>query len=325
MRAALAVLALSLALAPPAAADVAGAVARHILPGHDRLADATAALAETAAATCEPARLSPAFHAAYDAWMGVQHLHLGPAEEEGRALAIAFWPDPKGLGRKAQMALLTGDPARLTPAAMAEASVAARGLTGLERLIWPEAPLPADPCPLIRATAADLARLGEELRAGWQGGHADLLLTAGAAGNAAYLAPEEARQALFTQLVTGLEHLRDVRLGRPLGTFDRHAPEKAEARASGRSLRNAELALVALAELATTLGDGAPRTQAALDRALALARALRDPVLAGVATPEGRLKVEALQQAVEGARVAAVEELGAALGVGLGFNSQDGD
>lgn len=323
MRAALTALCLLMPL--PAVADVADVVQNHILPGYDRLVAETGALADLAAETCDAERLAPAFHAAFDAWMGVQHIHLGPAEEDGRSLAIAFWPDPKGLGRKAQLGLLTGDPAQLDPAAFADQSVAARGLTGLERLLWPEAPLPADPCPLIRATANDLARLAGEIRDGWQGGHADLLLTAGAADNTVYLSPEEVRQALFTLVVTGLEHLRDQRLGRPMGTFDRPAPDKAEARAAGRSLRNVDLALVALRGMVAALGDRAPRTLAELDQAIGLARNLDDPVFVGVATPAGRLRVEAVQQAVAAARLAAVQELGPALGVGLGFNAQDGD
>lgn len=323
MRAALTALYLLLPL--PAVADVAEVVNGHILPGYDRLVEETAALAKLAGESCDGATLAPAFHTAFDAWMGVQHIHIGPAEEEGRSLAIAFWPDPKGLGRKAQLALLTDDPAKLEAEAFAEQSVAARGLTGLERLLWPEATLPADPCPLIQATASDLARLAAEIRDGWTGGYADLLLTAGANGNTAYLSSDEARQALFTLVVAGLEHLRDQRLGRPIGTFDRPTPERAEARASGRSLRNVELALLALRDLLEGLSGAAPKTLAALDRATRLARDLDDPTLAGVASPTGRLKVEVLQQAVEAARLSAVAELGPALGVGVGFNALDGD
>ncbi len=115
--------------------------------------------------------------------MAVAHLRLGPVEEEGRVLAIAFWPDPKALGTKAQMALLTGDPAALTPEHFPEQSVAARGLTGLERLLYPADPLPADPCALIRATTADLARMAAGIEADWRGGYADVLLTAGEPGN----------------------------------------------------------------------------------------------------------------------------------------------
>lgn len=312
--------------ASAAFADVRAAVETAILPAYAGFAAASQALSDQAATTCDAAALQPAFNAAWDAWMGVQHLHLGPAEEDGRALAIAYWPDPKGMGTKAQKALLAAAPETLTPEKLAEASVAARGLTGLERLLYPAKPLTADPCPLIRATAADLARMAAEIDDGWTGSFADAVLTAGQAGNSVYLKEDEAKQALFTQLITGLEHLADTRLGRPLGSFDTPAPEKAEARASARSLRNVALEIDALAALADALADDTPATTAAFARAKTLAVGLADdPVFAGVATPQGRLKVEILQQSVQAARDAATDEIGTALGVGLGFNALDGD
>jgi predicted lipoprotein len=93
-----------------------------------------------------------------------------------RGLAIHFWPDPKGLGWKAQRALLTGDPAALQPEAFAQQSIAARGLPALERLLYPAEALPADPCTLILATADDMARVATELDQGW-GPFDGLLLT----------------------------------------------------------------------------------------------------------------------------------------------------
>ena len=44
-----------------------------------------------------------------------------------------------------------------------------------------------------------------------------------------------------------------------------------------------------------------------------------------MADPQGWLKLEILQQAVRATRDAAIAEIGPALGVELGFNSQDGD
>jgi predicted lipoprotein len=163
-----------------------------------------------------------------------------------------------------------------------------------------------------------------ELNAGW-GPFGDALLAAGRPGNTLYLTETEARQALFTQLVTGLEALADGRIGRPLGTFDRPRPELAEARASGRSLRNVVLSLQGLRDLAVTLDPESLQTTAAFDRALTLAANLGNPVFAGVADPQGRLKVEILQQAVRATRDAAIVEIAPSLGVTLGFNSADGD
>ena len=316
---------LCLCLATPAMADFPETLQQHILPGYAAFAVATADLAQAAQQDCDAVALRPAFQAAFDAWIGGQHLRFGPVEVDGRGLAIQFWPDPKGAGAKAQRGLLLGDAAALTPDHMAEQSVAARGLSGLERLLYPADPLPADPCALIRATAADLARTGQTVNDAWLGGYAETLLTAGESGNTTYLTRPEARQALFTQVITALEFLQDQRLGRPLGTFDAPHPERAEARASGRSLVNIRLSLHSLRAMVATLSPDVPKTIAAFDHAIALADALDDPVLAGVATAQGRLRVEILQQAITALRDTALAELGPELDVGIGFNAADGD
>lgn len=314
-------------IAPAARADVEQVLTGHALPGYAAFASATAQLSDAAAASCDAAALKPAFTAAWDAWFGVAHLHLGPGEEAGRALAISFWPDPKGLGSKAQRALLLGDPANLEPAAFADQSVAARGFPGLERLLYATDPPAADPCPLIRATAQDLARLAAEIEAGWTGpqGFAETLRTAGQPGNTRYLSENEAKQALFTQFATGLEVVADQRLGRPLGTFDKPRPERAEARASGRGCRHVVLSLQALRAMATNLDPKATKTLAGFDAVIALAEKLPADALTRTDDPQIWLKVQILQERIRALRDQGIAEIAPALGVGVGFNSQDGD
>lgn len=313
---------LVLLLAGPAAADTVDVVRNHIRPGFAGFAEAARTLADVE--SCAPDILRPAFQSAYDAWLAVAHITLGPAEEEGRGMAVQFWPDPKGLGWKAQRMLLDAEAGALEPEAFARQSVAARGLPALERLLYPTETLASDPCPLIHATADDMARTAAALDAGWKS-FGDLLLSAGQPGNERFLSETEASQVLFTQLATGLEVLADRRIGRPLGTFDKPRPELAEARASGRSLGNVTLSLRALRDLALTLDPGSPGTLAAFDRALALSVALEDPVFDGIIEPGGWLKLEILQQAIRSTRDTAIAELAPALGVTLGFNSADGD
>ena len=140
-----------------------------------------------------------------------------------------------------------------------------------------------------------------------------------------FLGGPEVRQALFTLLYAGLEFDDDQRLGRPMGEPSRATPAKAEAIASGRSLRNVLISLQSLRGMLVSLTPDAPRTVAAFDHAIALAEGLDDPVFAGVATPEGRLKVEILQQAISHLREVALEEAAPELDVGIGFNAADGD
>lgn len=310
--------------ASPALADLKQAVEGQLTPGYAAFAKASADLAAVAEKDCSPEAVKPAWNAAYDAWLAVSFIHIGPAEQEGRSLAIHFWPDPKGLGVKAQRGLLTGEAAALEPAAFADQSVAARGLMGLERLLYPVEPLEGDACPLIRATANDLARMADQINAEWPD-FAKALLTAGEPGNTTFLTGKEALQAMFTQLATGMESVSDQQLGRPLGTFDKPRPERAESRASARSQQNVVLMLGALRAFSADLDANAVQTLAGLDRAIELAEKLDDPDFSGVANVQGHLKVEIVQQTVRGARDTLIAEMAPALGVDLGFNSQDGD
>jgi predicted lipoprotein len=312
----------------PAHAEVADVVNDVIVPGYSAFADATAALSSQAQKDCTPETLRPAWNAAFDAWLQVAHFRLGPVEEDGRGLSIAFWPDPKGLGAKAQIGLLEAGGDSLTdPAKFAETSVAARGLFGLERLMYPATPeFKGDAaCALIRATTGDLAATAAKVLAEWTETYAETVLTAGEPGNQVFLTQNEARTALLTVLIAGLEFDADQRIGRPLGEFDKPRPERAEARASGRSQRNLVLSLAALDDLRAALVPESPLTAAAFARARTKAEALDDPVFAGVADPQGWLKLEIVQQSVHAVRDAAMTEMVPALGVGLGFNAADGD
>lgn len=315
-------------LGAPAQADVTRAIDTYILPGYGAFARETADLAQVAPG-CDPAAIRPAWQDAFDAWMGVSHLRLGPIEEQGRALIVAFWPDKRGATRGALAGLVRdADPIIDTAEGVAELSVAARGLFALEYLLYdPEFTPPTGySCDVIAALSADLARIAETVERAWRAEFAQTLRSAGDAGNTTYLDAREARQALYTALLSGLEFTADQRLGRPLGSFDRPRPKRAEAWRAGRSLRNIRLSLKALRDLARALSDQPiPQTEAAFEHAIARADLLDDPGLSGVADPQERLRIEVLQQAVQAVRDAVRAEMGPALGVSAGFNAADGD
>lgn len=310
--------------ASPGLADTQSVLTREVGPGYRAFASAAGVLDQTAQQDCTPGHVQPAFLRTFDAWLGVAHMRLGPAEEDGRALAIAFWPDTKGTGPRTLHDLLAGDQPLSDPAAFAETSVAARGLFALERLLYDPDFAGPRACALIRAVAADLNRMAGDLAAEWPD-FATLVQTAGQPGNTRFLTPAEATQAVYTQLVTGLEFNAMVRLGRPMGTFDRPRPERAEARLSRRSLRNVQLSLQELEAYALCLKFDIPLTFAAFKHAEALAARIDDATFASVDDPSGRLKVEILQQAILAIRDAAEAEIAPALGVSMGFNAADGD
>lgn len=317
---------LSALIGTAAVADVEG-VARDVIgPSYARFAEAAAALDTAARADCSAAALRDPYQAAWDAWAVIDYFQLGPVEQEGRALAVSFWPDKKSSGLRAQQGLIDANAAVIDdPTAFATISVAARGLSGMERLLY-QPGVTGDEhilCRLRRATARDLARTAAAIAADWPDFEA-ALTTAGAPDNSRYLAPVEAQQALYTQLITGLDHLAMTRLGRPIGTADKPRPEAAEARAAGRSLRNIALSLTGLRDLAMGL-HSAPDVQLAFDHAISLAEDLDDPVFDGVANAEGRKRALELERAVLSAKLAVETDIGAELGLTVGFNSKDGD
>ena len=324
------ILALIVALAvTPATADVARVVETHILPGYTAFAEATAALRDTAADDCAVPTVRPAWNAAFDAWLGVSHLHFGPVEEAGRSVAIAYWPDERSAGPRALAKLIADqDLIIFTDGGTAQLSVAARGLFGLEYLLYDPQFESSDEynCALIAALSNDLAQVAADILYDWENGYAETLLTAGDPENRTYLTEREGTQALFTSLMTGLEFTADVRIGRPMGTFDRPRPNRAESWRSERSKRNVLLSLKALSALSTALTDvPSPVTDADFAKAIAMTETLDDPVFATVVDPQGRFRIEVLQQSINDTRAAVLAELGKSLGVSAGFNSADGD
>ena len=332
---AMALLTLPLPLAAQSPEEIiAAALDEHILPGYAALTEATATLAGAAQADCAAngTDLRAAYQTAFDAWAGVAHLTFGPAETDNRFFALAFWPDPRGATPRGLSRLIAeADPVVEDANEFATVSVASRGFYALEFLLYDEtvgtAGEPAYRCALILAVTADIDRTARALRADWEDRFADLMRNAGT--NDRFRSPEEALRLLFTSLDQGLEFTADLRLGRPLGTFDRPRAGLAEARRSGRSLRQVTLSLETLSELASILATGRSEARSELawtfDIALERARTLEDPVFAGVADPQGRIRVEVLRGRIHDIRAVARTQLGPALGVAAGFNSLDGD
>lgn len=313
--------------ASAALADVED-VARDVIgPAYQDFVDAASAMNAAAMQDCSATALREPYQNAWDAWAKIDFFRLGPVAEAGRAFAINFWPDKKSSGQRAQQSLIDSNSEVIDdPEAFATVSVAARGLSGLERLLY-ESSLEGDDdvlCRLRRATAADLAQTAQDIADGWPV-FQELLTTAGAEGNSRYLSTAEAQQAVYTQIITGLDHLVTNRLGRPIGTPEKPRPDAAEAKQSGRSLRNIELSLIGLRDAAMALHPEATAVGQKLDEAIAIAQGMNDPTLDGVADPEGRKRALALARAVLSAKLAVETDIGMALGIGVGFNSTDGD
>ncbi|WP_224825090.1 imelysin family protein [Cognatishimia sp. MH4019] len=325
---------LLLALMPLAAlADTRQIVDTQILPGVTQLAERAETLHKTARQNCTPSMpLKDAYSTAFDAWVTISHLRFGPTETDDRAFALAFWPDSRGATPKALSKLISqSDPIAQTAQGYRDVSIAARGFYALEFLLYDpaftDAGKPEYRCQLIQTMTADIALTTRAIAQDWHGSYATKLIDPSADGP--YRTDQEVTQELFKALSTGLQFTSETRLGRPLGTFDKPRPLRAEARRSDRSLRHVELSLSALQSLALALASDAPELQGTLDqrftKALEVAGRIQDPSFAGVADPASRLRVEALQSAVEAIRLTVGLDLASHLGVSAGFNALDGD
>nr|WP_321508895.1 imelysin family protein [uncultured Celeribacter sp.] len=326
------------ALSAPLSADplqeaLERAVDQHTIPAVEAFDTAAGALAETAGTSCLPADLKPGYQTTFDAWMGLQHLHMGPVEANGRILAIAFWPDKKGMIPRALTGMIADeDPVIEDPEEFQHVSIAARGLFALEAMLYDKDfdgyEDGSYACHLTQRIAMDLGRMAKAIDTEWteEGGFADTLKLAGDAPNPQYLTPMESVGALYTMLTSGLENIKDQRIARPIGTFEKPRPQRAEARRSGRSQRNVVLALEATRDLARKLAPGdMPQTEEAFARTIEMAEALDDPSFARVEDPMQRLKVEIIGQNITTILGHIANEVGAPLGVSAGFNASDGD
>jgi predicted lipoprotein len=321
----LAVISVGLVTAAPLSADTQTAISDHIVPRYTAFEDAAQTLADQATTDCTSSAVSASYHAAYDAWINVSHIQFGPIETRGTALALAFWPDTKDRTGKAITRLIAEGPVFVsTPDAFKDVSVAAQGFPAFERLLTEKQTGETAACALRQAVARFIAQAASDLHTDWKSGYAEAFARADVQS---YKTPRETRRALYTALSTSLAFLHDQRLGRPLGTFDRPRPTRAEARRSGRSQRHIVLSLYALKDLAETAFADAisDELRGAFDTAIIRAEGLDDPSLAGVANPAKRLKIEVLQRAVRDIQVLVAAQIAGALGITAGFNSLDGD
>lgn len=307
-------------------------VSDHILSGFSVLANETHVLKQAADANCsaDSTELRAAWHAAFDAWISVSHLRFGPTETNDRAFALAFWPDPRGFTPRSLQSLIDdSDPIVNSVAEYSDVSIAARGFYALEFLLydprlstWGDA---AYHCRLVRTIAADIDVNANAILTDWTDRYAAELSNPGGI----YRSEDEVLQELLKALTTGLQFTSDTRLGRPMGSLERPRPKRAETWRSERSLHNVTLSLTTLRELAVLLSAPTPDLSARLvsgfEKNLKKTRQLDDPVFAGVVSPQGRFRVEALQQSIDDIRALATSDLGPTLGVAAGFNALDGD
>lgn len=273
--------------------------------------------------------LQAQFAKAYVAWAPLDSYQFGPIQQTGAVLAVNFWPDKKGfVGRGLQQLLSRPDGEQADPTVIAASGVAVQGFPALELLLHTDAPA----CPAAVGISGNLNRLADDLYAAWFGanGWADIARTAGP-DNPVYLSADEFTKTIYTAIDFGLVRIIDTRFGRPLGTFDRPYPERAEA---WRSDLTGALIVGQLDGLAEMIEFGFAGDIREPDRAwvLRVFRQARDRVTGleasihdSVTDPMLRFQVEAAQTRVIYAQSQVAQDIGPQLGVDTGFSAADGD
>ncbi|MGB0959510.1 MAG: imelysin family protein [Halocynthiibacter sp.] len=314
---------------------IRNALSSHVITNFADFASRSTVLAQTARDNCtaDDPTLRAAFGEAFDAWIRVSHLRFGPTETDNRAFGLAFWPDSRGKTPRALKTMITSeDPAAHDPKIYGTISIAARGFYALEFLLYDaeikETGTANYRCAVIQANTRNIAEIANFILLDWDLSYADYMRHPNQ-GDSPYQSEDEAIQELYKAVLTGLEFTANSRLGRPLGSFERPRPNRAEARRSDRSLRHVLLSVDSSVALSRLLAIGhddlKTRIDAAHDIVKSNAQSIDKLDFSNITTAENRLKVEILQQSIIALRDLLIEHLGPHLGVKAGFNALDGD
>jgi uncharacterized protein len=336
-----------------------------IRPFYAALADAADGLQAKIAALCTAPSAAAlgasrdAFAATVAAWSKIEIFRFGPVSEEQSYERLFYWPDPKGLGLKqVQDALAGKDQALTVPESLAAKSVALQGLPALEYLLYGDGaddlaatddatpggpPVPEIPtdaayrCGFALAVATNIDRIAGLLVEGWREGSAyEKSFLGPAPEDPRYHAPKEVTLDLFKSLISGIELVRDQKLGKPLGaSIDQARPKLAAFWRSGLSFANAAgnlegvRALFAQGGFAQVVASESAGVENSilfdLDHAIEALRGISVPMEEAVKDEDLRAKIEALRVALKSARDTAGDLISRGAGLAFGFNATDGD
>ena len=336
-----------------------------IRPAYSTLAETARALKGKVEALCrEPSTgalrdARGAFADAVGAWSKAEIFRFGPVNDEHRYERLFFWPDPKGLGlRQIRNALAEADQDVLEPNELAGKSVALQGLPALEYLLFGDGaeaiaevtnpapggpPLPAIPdaaafrCGFTLAIATNVERITNAIVEDWRDGAAYTKSFLGPAPNdPRYHEPKEVTLELFKTLTSGIELVRDQKLGKPLGaTAEQAKPKLAAFWRSGLTFHNAAgnlegvRALFAQGGFAGVVASESAGVEKSIlfdfDHAIEVLRGIDLPMAEIAASEDLRAKIEALRVALKSARDTAGDMISRGAGLSFGFNAMDGD
>jgi uncharacterized protein len=341
------------------------ALTQVIRPGYAALAGAADDLEGKMNALCmqpsQPAfdQVKQAFAATVAAWSKVEILRFGPVTQDHRFERLFYWPDPKGIGLRQVQEMLAGkDQSVELPDDLAGKSVALQGLPALEYLLYGDGaealaeereivgsedlPTQVDTegafrCAFALAVATNIDRIARAVVEDWREGSAyEKAFLGPVPEDPIYHAPKDVTLDLFKSFTSGIELVRDQKLGKPLGASPEQAkPKLAAFWRSGLTFANAAGNLAGvrtlfaeggLAEIVAGESAGVENSILFdLDRAIETLRGIDLPMTEVVTSDEMRTKIEALRVALKSAAQTAGDMIARGAGLAFGFNAMDGD
>ncbi len=205
----------------------------HIVPGYRNVHRSAELLVTSFEILCrEPSKNSiesvyRKFSELVAAWGLMEHIRFGPVVENNRLERLAFWPDPKGVGRRQiYRSIRTRSPDLHDVSKLRDKSVALQGLTALEVVMFnakgdrefKDTGLDQFNCIFGKTISANILYMVSEIIESWtsESGYRKYWLNPGA-DNPVYLRPEEVTRELSVAYFEALNRIREFKLAAPMG------------------------------------------------------------------------------------------------------------
>ena len=329
------------------------AVSQRIDSGYQVLHDRSLALVGAVQGFCSnPTDLTtPREHwrQTMNAWQDIQWVHFGPIVEDNDDWKIQFWPDKKNIVARKMDKLLADDKA-ISVEEIANSSVVLQGVSAIELLLF-DAPyashfsegndLAAKQCQMLTAITANLSITTGKILQKWRdpGFQATWLESVTQPQDGVH---SNAVADVVGAMLSQLERVKIDKVGGPLGYKNRNRQPNgyfSEGWRSESSFDNIKTNLLSmqnlmvnedafdLRKLLESKGNGviADEFQARINEGLSLLATIDKPLHVAAMDVGYRHQLEELYQSLGALNSLIKTKLTAALGINLGFNSNDGD
>ena len=257
------------------------------------------------------------------AWASAEMINFGPATASMSNLYINYYPDERGLIHKGVADLIIANP-KLTAEQLTNESAIVQGVPGLEEVLYANDSLDVGQCAYIISASSALSTRLKDIEKNWQQNSTDLLAIDKTAES------DQGLNQWFNSLLSLLETMKTNAIEQPLGLSGKakgHLP--AATAGQSRAIINAKLATLnqALTDPVLTAILGSNNENDVADN---LSTALADTTTLLAQMPEDLATADKATQQELYAHLTTVtrlikRQLIPALGLRVGFNSNDGD